>query len=384
MFYCCKNKKINEVCCQNRHSIMKNKNQKYKIALIGDCLAGGGAEKVHALLSVYFQNRGLEVHNCIFVDWISYDYSGSLLNLGTVKPDSNFIKRKLSRFFKFKKFIHENKFDAVIDFRMRTNFYLELVLSKFVYPKNTFYTVHSGILEYYFPKNRFLSSFIYNNKTIVAVSKAIQNGVLERKLAQKVIQIYNPIDLINIDSLKGENIFENCKYIVSVGRMNNDVKQFDKLILAYSKSILPSNKIHLILIGEGENLLKYSRISEALGLKDLVIFKGFVDNPFQYYHKAIYTVLSSKNEGFPNVIMESLASETPVISFNCFSGPSEIIIPNENGILVEDQNFEKLTQAMNTMVEDEKLYNHCKSNAKASATHFDIEIIGKQWLEVLK
>jgi N-acetylgalactosamine-N,N'-diacetylbacillosaminyl-diphospho-undecaprenol 4-alpha-N-acetylgalactosaminyltransferase len=51
---------------------------------------------------------------------------------------------------------------------------------------------------------------------------------------------------------------------------------------------------------------------------------------------------------------------------------------------VEDQNFDKLTQAMNTMVEDEKFYNYCKANAKASASQFNIEIIGKQWLELLK
>ncbi len=362
---------------------MINENQKYTIALIGDCLAGGGAEKVHALLSVYFEKMGLEVHNCVFVDWISYDYSGFLFNLGTVNPESNLIKRKLSRFFKLNRFIQENKFDAVIDFRMRTNFYLELLISKFVYPKNTFYTVHSGILEYYFPKNKFLSRLIYKNRTIVTVSKAIQNATLEKKLAQKVTQIYNPIDAITIDSLKNKYKVEEDKYILAIGSMNNGRKQFDKLILAYSKSILPKKGILLVVTGEGKNLLKYRKISKELGVKKMVIFKGFIKNPFPYYHKAMYTVLSSKKEGFPNVIIESLANETPVISFDCFSGPREIIINNHNGILVEDQNFDKLTQAMNTMVEDEKLYKYCKTNAKASASHFDIEIIGKQWLDLL-
>ena len=74
----------------------------------------------------------------------------------------------------------------------------------------------------------------------------------------------------------------------------------------------------------------------------------------------------------------------PVISFDCFSGPKEIIIDKHNGILVENQNIDMLTEAMNSLVEDEKLYQHCKQNAKSSVTQFDIEIIGKQWIELLK
>ncbi len=363
---------------------MINQYPKYKIALIGDCLAGGGAEKVHALLSIYFKKEGFEVHNCIFVDWISYDYSGSLLNLGIIHPESNFIKRKVSRFFELKTFIKENNFDAVIDFRMRTNFGLEFLLSKYVYPKNTFYTVHSGILEFYFPKPSFLANLIYKNRKIVAVSKAIQNLISHKKLGNNVSHLYNPIDLATIATLKNKYTIYKTNFILAVGRMNDEVKQFDKLILAYSKSGLPNKNIKLLLLGEGKNLIKYNELAKELGISDSVIFKGAVENPFPYYKEALFTVLSSKNEGFPNVILESLAAETPVISFDCFSGPKEIIIDKHNGILVENQNIDMLTEAMNSLVEDEKLYQHCKQNAKSSVTQFDIEIIGKQWIELLK
>jgi glycosyltransferase involved in cell wall biosynthesis len=363
---------------------MIKQNQTYKIALIGDCLAGGGAEKVHALLSVYFQNAGLEVHNCIFVDWISYDYSGSLLNLGIIHPDSNVMKRKITRFFEFKKFIKENNFDAVIDFRMRTNFGLEVLLSKLVYPKNTFYTVHSGILEFYFPKNSFLSKLIYKNKKIIAVSKAIQKAILGKKIGLKVMQIYNPINLKSIAVLKNKYSVDEDKFILAVGRMNDTVKQFDKLILAYSKSVLPAKNFKLIILGNGKNQSEYEALSAQLGMQNHLIFKGFVENPFPYYQKALFTVLSSKNEGFPNVIIESLATETPVISFDCFSGPNEIIMDRKNGLLVANQNVEKLTEAMNLFLEDEHLYHNCMENSQPSIVQFDIEIIGQQWLDLLK
>ena len=82
--------------------------------------------------------------------------------------------------------------------------------------------------------------------------------------------------------------------------------------------------------------------------------------------------------------LESLAVGTPVISYDCFSGPNEIIKNNQNGILVENQNEEKLIRALNLFSEIDMLYAHCKQNAAESVAAFDIEIIGKQWLELLK
>ena len=363
---------------------MINQDIKYKIALVGDCFANGGAEKVHALLSVYFQNAGLEVYNCVFVNWIEYEYSGSLLNLGIIDPDGNLIKRKLTRFFALRKFIKSQDFDAVIDFRIRNGFWQELLISKYCYIKNTYYTVHSGILAFYFPKSSWLSTIIYKNKNIVAVSKAIQSEIISKGLAEQAFQIYNPIDLKSISFLDKNQDVSDEKYILAVGRMNEDVKQFDQLIKAYSNSILPSKKIKLLLLGDGQKQSEYKSLSEQLGLKDLVLFKGFVNNPFPYYQNALFTVLSSKNEGFPNVILESFSVGTPVVSFDCFSGPNEIIIDRQNGLLVVNQDFDKLTEAINLLVEDIELRDHCKQNAKSSSNPFDIETIGKQWLELLK
>ena len=360
---------------------MINQNRNFKIALIGDCLANGGAEKVHALLSIYFEKQGLEVHNCIFMDWISYEYSGSLLNLGKTNADANSIKRKIARFRMLRKFFKTTDFDAVIDFRIRNNFWQEIVLSNYCYPKSTYYTVHSAILSYYFPK---LSTFIYKNKSTVAVSKAIQLAIISKDLSKKVFQIYNPIDLKSITNLKDDFQVLNTNYILAVGRMNNDIKQFDKLIIAYSKSVLPKNNIKLVLLGDGQKLSEYKTLSAQAGVENLVELKGFLDNPFPYYKNALFSVLCSKNEGFPNVILESLAVGTPVISFDCFSGPNEIIVHKHNGLLVANQQFDQLTAAMNLLASDTELRDYCKQNAKSSSKPFDIETIGKQWLELLK
>ena len=90
------------------------------------------------------------------------------------------------------------------------------------------------------------------------------------------------------------------------------------------------------------------------------------------------------NEGLPNVVLESLACETPVIAFDCSSGPREMILDKENGLLVANQDIEKLAEGMNLLVEDENLYRYCKQNTLQSVQSFSISTIGKQWLDLMK
>jgi N-acetylgalactosamine-N,N'-diacetylbacillosaminyl-diphospho-undecaprenol 4-alpha-N-acetylgalactosaminyltransferase len=119
-------------------------------------------------------------------------------------------------------------------------------------------------------------------------------------------------------------------------------------------------------------------------IEDKVHFLGYQNNPFKYLKKANFFVLSSLNEGLPNVILESLACGTPVVAFDCLSGPSEMIQHQENGLLVENQNVEKLTEAMNLFVEDENLYRYCKQNTLQSVQSFSVLTIGQQWLNLMK
>lgn len=362
---------------------MSDQNKKYKIGLIGDSLSKGGAEKVHAILSAYFERQGFDVHNCILIDAVSYEYSGSLLNLGKIKADFSSIIRKIYRFKALQKWIYTNDFDCVIDFRMRPSFILEFILSRMVYPKNSIYYVLSGRLDFYFPKNIFLSKLIYKNQKIATVSEAIAVEVLKNKYSSNVKNLYQPFDFNTIKNLKNEFDLESS-YILAVGNMGNEIKQIDKLILAYSKSELPNKNIKLIVLGEGKLKAAYEILVEKLNLSSLVLFKGIVQNPFPYYKNAFFYVLSSKNEGLSNAIVESLACQTPVVAFDCFSGPREIITNHYNGILVENQNFEKLIEAMNLMILDNELYLNCKKNALESVQKFSIETIGFQWLDFIK
>ena len=83
------------------------------------------------------------------------------------------------------------------------------------------------------------------------------------------------------------------------------------------------------------------------------------------------------------MIIESFACETPVVSYDCKSGPNEVIEHNKNGLLVKNQDIKELVKAMNLMIEDQELYNLCKSNTLKTALEFSPEIIGQQWLDLM-
>ena len=219
---------------------------------------------------------------------------------------------------------------------------------------------------------------------VVAVSDAVAEIIRKKYGLRNVSTMHNPIDIAGIGKWADAFVPAEQHYILAAGRMNDDVKQFDKLIAAYANSGLPAQDISLVILGDGDNLPTLKKLAMRSGVEAQIVFKGRVDNPFPYMKHAKFFVLSSRREGLPTVILESLACGKPVVSFNCVSGPSEMIVDGQNGLLVNDQDFNALTDSINRMASDENLYAACCQGAKPSVQSFSLENIGQQWLEFLK
>ena len=110
---------------------------------------------------------------------------------------------------------------------------------------------------------------------------------------------------------------------------------------------------------------------------------AFQKNITPYIQHARCAILTSHFEGFPMAIIESLAVGTPVISVDCETGPKEIIQNNFNGLLVPNHDDIPLSEAIKTMIENEKLYQTCKNNAQKSVEHLSLTTIAQQWKQLL-
>jgi glycosyltransferase involved in cell wall biosynthesis len=121
-----------------------------------------------------------------------------------------------------------------------------------------------------------------------------------------------------------------------------------------------------------------------MGMSENILFLPYISNPSQVISKAMFSILTSKYEGFPTMLVESLSLGVPVISVNCQSGPSEIITDAQNGLLVENYNPELIAQAMNRFITQNDLYEHCKNNAKNSVEKYNLKYISTHWKNVIE
>ncbi len=349
-----------------------------KIALIYNFLCRGGDAKVGSILSHYFVKSGIDVHNIVFADKIEYSYSGKLLELDSLKDKSNSLWSRYKRFIVLKKYLKQNEFDFIIDFRFKKYFLQEYILHNFVY-YNHIQTIHSSNFESYL-LGKWYSKILYPKRIkFVTISENLKDKLQTIGITANFIS--NPVEVSKNVQLSEEVIQIDKPYILAAGRLDNHVKQFDVLIECYSKSILKDN-VDLIILGDGRIKNYLIQKVKEFNVESKVIFKGNVNNVFPYLKNSLFCCLTSKYEGLPMVILESFSVGTPYVSFDCPTGPAQLIKNRTNGILVENQNKEKFIEAMNEMYLDKDLYENCKKNTKSSLQSFDIENIGKLWLEL--
>ena len=131
---------------------------------------------------------------------------------------------------------------------------------------------------------------------------------------------------------------------LAVGRLNPQ-KDFPNLLNAFAR-VRQQKMARLIILGEGQERQLLEAIIESLGISEDVSLPGFVKNPYAYMHRASCLVLSSREEGLPTVLIESMACGCPVVATNCPSGPDEILEQGKYGSLVPIEDSEALSKAM--------------------------------------
>ncbi len=354
---------------------------KKKILIVTTSLGQGGAERASATQSFVFTNLGYDVYIVTILSDITYKYSGTLINLGALKDKNDSTIGRIHRLLEFRKLLNQYEFSLIVDNRARNQSYREFIISKLIYNCPVVYVIHSYDEKVAFTSYQWLNRFLYKNETMVAVSDKVADKFRNKYGLNCVETIHNGFDFASIDEHSKKDVINEYSgdYILYYGRIHDHSKNLRLLLQSYLASELVSKNIKLIIAGDGPDTSAIQEYSSELGLRDDVIFKGFMKNPFPLVKKACFTVLTSRSEGFALTLVESLFLETPVVSVDCEAGPKEIIEHEVNGLLVENHNVKALSEGMRRMVKDLELRQKCIQNAKQSVMRFDLVDKTEAW-----
>ena len=332
-------------------------------------LSGGGAQGVFVTIMNYYVDIGCKVK--AVVGTLGNDvYSHSLRDSIAIEElGATSSKESL---FKIIKYINDNEVE--IAFAFSPEWAVNLVIARKMARKHFLIIgrcINTLSYEYKYAEGIFRRIITYRlvkmlyKKTdcVVAQSEKMKDDLVSNfgLTTGQIYTINNPLS--DRFALELENSAEENRenYMLFVGRFEKQ-KGIDRLLKAFSN--ISDRKIKLCLYGKGSQEDQLKKLAEELGIRDRVCFYPFDKDIDKIYRKAKLTVMSSLFEGFPNVLSESIACGTPVVSFDLPSGPKEIIVNGVNGYLVEYLNEQDLTNKINITLDTNWDYSEIKKTAR--------------------
>lgn len=365
-----------------------------KIAVFIYSLGGGGAERVVSQLIPYLENNGFDVYLVLMNNTCVYPFETKnkpffLENSKTT--ESNVLKFLKIPFlaYKYHIFLKKNKINKSFSFLTRPGFIS--VLTKWFNKKRTIIISErsNSSLQYGNHNlqswiNNFLIKELYPKADLIIANS---NGNAQDLITNynvpryKITTIYNPISLEAIFAIESKKDFFDTNYfnLVSVGRLDNGKNH---QLLIKSLEFFKLQKVRLYIFGDGILKTELEKTIKDLKFENRVFLMGFESNPYKYLKAADLFVFSSNHEGFPNVILEAMACELPIVSTNCPSGPNEIFKVNTDydfsdnvvtdyGILVPRNNIKKMVDAINILMQNKKYYQNCKTQVVKRVEDFE-------------
>ena len=354
----------------------------YNIALFVPSLTGGGAERVVVNLA-----NQMAINNNVYI--IVNKKEGP--NLSLISNEVNVHELNSSNiifsFFKLASFIRKNKFSFVMSTLPGAN--ITLGLSRFVFSDYKWILREANTLT----ENEFndslkqkliylLSNFIYSKcDSFIANSPDTKKDLIKYfdiKDENSITVLPNPvISRINYSNYKSKH--ENKKKLIAIGRLE---LQKDYHLMLDVITHLKDYRDDFILEIYGVGSLECEIISKIndLGLNPYVHLKGYSKHVDEALNRSDVFLLTSKWEGFGNVIVEALASGTPVLSVLCLGGPSFILKDTMHNSLVDSRSPKILATRLNEML-DKNLSSDDVVFIKKMAEEYKTDIVAKQYLD---
>ena len=174
----------------------------------------------------------------------------------------------------------------------------------------------------------------------------------------------------------------SSKTLLAMGRLRQQ-KGFDLLLKAFAPLYNKFPDWMLEIWGEGEQKKYLEDLRDELGLRNRVWFPGLAKEHYKTISAADIFVLSSRYEGFPNVLGEAMACGLPVVSFDCPSGPSDLIQDGVNGLLVSPGNILQLSSSMERLMTSTDLRKSLGEQAQKITEIYSLDKIVQSWEELI-
>jgi glycosyltransferase involved in cell wall biosynthesis len=186
-----------------------------------------------------------------------------------------------------------------------------------------------------------------------------------------------------IGDLDGRRADLDAKVVLAAGRLSPQ-KGFDLLIDAWGRIAPAHPDWRLRLCGEGPLRDELAARIRDRGLSGSISFEGAARDLGAEMERASVFVLSSRFEGLPLILMEAMGRGMAVASFDCPTGPSDLIDDRVNGLLVPQGDVAALAGAIGDLLADAELRHRCGPAAVETARRYTMPVVGPMWDELLR
>lgn len=351
-----------------------------KIVFIAGSLRGGGAERVLSLLANELSDRGNEVTvitkapECDYLLHPSVSWNPIFKTHEIKSSYLNKLGRRLSFHPKLLLKVKKEKPDLVISFLVGMNGKAIIIGNLIKTP-----VIISEHINYQTDMNLFTwveRRWLYKLADAVTVLTKYDYTNYYSKFLDNVHIMPNPVSFQSVESLSPRN-----KTILASGSLDRwKHKGFDNLLKIFSNVVKKHPEWRLQIAGSGNKGEEYlKQLAKTLNIEKNIEFLGFCNDLASIMQASSIFILSSRYEGFPMVLIEAMSQGCACISYDCVTGPGEIINNGVDGILVENQNAELMETMLSNLISDESLRFRLGNNSKEAIKRLSIENIANNW-----
>lgn len=359
------------------------------LLLVITSLAAGGAERVMSTLATSWQQRGHEVTLVTDAspETDHFRVPSEVRRVSFNAPSTSWkspdrLTRNLLRIRRLRNQVLASRPDIIISFGDTTNVRTVIASAGLGIPVIVSERTDPRRNPLPWPW-RVLRRLSYPQAALLVVqTRSVAEWALAFVDTTRIAVIPNPVRLIEN---KAKPLAEHggSGMVIAVGRLSRE-KGFDLLLEAFARSRIASCGWKIAILGEGPERRSLTNLAHELGISSSLVMPGVVESPEAWLRMADIFVLSSRFEGFPNALLEAMTCGLPVVSFDCPSGPAEIVKHATTGLLIPPSSIDELSNALQRLSEDSRLRESLGSAGERDvAARFSLDHVLGLWDQVL-